>query len=141
MIKAIQGAILKGSIGLGIFAVVTAGLIAATQVSTKERIETEIKKAQSKALHQIIPKHAHDNELIESAVHIEANDALGLEEDAEGYLSTQNGKVNAIILPVVAPDGYTGAIRMIVGIHTNGTLAGVRVLSHKETRQSGHQKI
>ncbi|HAD09787.1 MAG TPA: electron transporter RnfG, partial [Porticoccaceae bacterium] len=33
----------------------------------------------------------------------------------------------------VAPDGYSGDIRLIVGINRDGTIAGVRVLDHRET--------
>ncbi len=36
-------------------------------------------------------------------------------------------------IPVVAPDGYSGDIRLLVGILANGELAGVRVLNHRET--------
>jgi electron transport complex protein RnfG len=39
----------------------------------------------------------------------------------------------AVIIPVVAPDGYSGDIDLIVGINSDGTIAGVRVLGHKET--------
>ena len=41
--------------------------------------------------------------------------------------------VAGVLLPVVAPDGYTEAIRLIVGIDPNGRLIGVRVTKHKET--------
>ena len=40
---------------------------------------------------------------------------------------------SALILPVTAPDGYSGAIHLLVGIFADGRLAGVRVLGHKET--------
>ena len=33
----------------------------------------------------------------------------------------------------VAPDGYSGPIRLLVGVNADGTVAGVRVLSHRET--------
>ena len=33
----------------------------------------------------------------------------------------------------VAPDGYAGAIRLLVAVAPDGRLLGVRVLSHKET--------
>ena len=39
----------------------------------------------------------------------------------------------AAILPATAPDGYSGAIDLVVGINIDGTVAGVRVLSHRET--------
>jgi electron transport complex protein RnfG len=41
--------------------------------------------------------------------------------------------VVAAIIPVTAPDGYTGAIDLIVGVNADGSIAGVRTLSHKET--------
>jgi electron transport complex protein RnfG len=40
-------------------------------------------------------------------------------------------------MEAVAPDGYDGSIRILVGIRANGTLLGVRVLSHHETRGLG----
>ena len=38
-----------------------------------------------------------------------------------------------MIVPATAPDGYGGAIELIVGINADGTVAGVRVVAHKET--------
>jgi electron transport complex protein RnfG len=39
----------------------------------------------------------------------------------------------AAIIPATARDGYSGDIELIVGVNADGTVAGVRVLSHKET--------
>src|SRR5690606_27069458 len=36
-------------------------------------------------------------------------------------------------LTVTAPNGYGGAIRLLVGIREDGTVAGVRVIDHRET--------
>jgi electron transport complex protein RnfG len=132
--KALQAQILKGSIGLSIFAVVTAGLIAVTQLSTADKISAEIKKAQSKALLQIIPPNEHDNELIEDVIALPSTSLLGnAGTDNYAHVSRLKGNVTAFILPVTAPDGYSGAIKMIVGIDTDGNIKGLRVLSHKET--------
>jgi electron transport complex protein RnfG len=49
------------------------------------------------------------------------------------------GSVDAVILPVIAPQGYTEAIRLIVGIDASGTVIGVRVTQHKETPGLGDQ--
>jgi len=40
--------------------------------------------------------------------------------------------VAAVFAPV-APDGYNGNIRLLVAVRLDGTLAGVRVLAHRET--------
>ena len=38
-----------------------------------------------------------------------------------------------LIVPAIAHDGYSGDISMIVGVKRDGSIAGVRVLLHKET--------
>jgi electron transport complex protein RnfG len=38
-----------------------------------------------------------------------------------------------MILESIAHDGYAGDIKLLVGIHMNGVISGVRVLTHKET--------
>lgn len=123
----------QNMIGLGIFAVVTAGLIALTQLETRERIEDNIKEAKSRALNEIITPDMHDNELLEDTV-IVTDPKLVIDEGAqEAYIARRNGQAVAVILPTIAPDGYTGKIRSIVGVLKDGTVAGVRVLTHQET--------
>ena len=58
---------------------------------------------------------------------------LGHRSPQSAYLALKGGEPSALILPVTAPDGYSGAIHLLVGIFADGRLAGVRVLSHKET--------
>jgi len=48
-------------------------------------------------------------------------------------ISPLNGKPVAVLATPVAPDGYSGSIKLLVGVYADGTLAGVRVLAHKET--------
>jgi electron transport complex protein RnfG len=40
--------------------------------------------------------------------------------------------VAAVLTPVV-PDGYSGPIKLLVAVHRDGVVGGVRVISHKET--------
>lgn len=42
-------------------------------------------------------------------------------------------------MPVVAPDGYSGNINLLVGIDMSGAILGVRVTSHRETPGLGDQ--
>jgi len=41
--------------------------------------------------------------------------------------------VIAVIIETVAPDGYSGEIKTIVGIDQEEKILGVRVITHKET--------
>lgn len=126
-------AIRSSTLGLGIFAVVTAGLIAVTQVSTNDRIADNERKAKAKALYEIVDKNSIDNDLLEGAFDLVAPTVTGFSEPVKAYRATKDGKVVAVILPATAPDGYSGNIGLIVGISAVGETLGVRVLSHKET--------
>ncbi|HDZ55107.1 MAG TPA: electron transport complex subunit RsxG [Pseudomonas xinjiangensis] len=125
--------ITRNSIILGIFAMVTVGLIAVTQQGTAARIAEEKRRAQMSALTEILPESEHDNDLLEDTLVVDDRKYLNLPTPAVAYRGRQNGDVVAVILPVVAPDGYSGRIDLLVGIYADGTLAGVRTLSHRET--------
>ena len=126
-------AVRSSTFGITLFAIVTAALIAVTQVSTKDRIERNEREAQAKALYEIVPRDQIDNNLLDDTVSFVAPQLVGSDAPATAYRARQGSKVIAVILPVVAPDGYSGNINMIVGIKRDGSVAGVRVLAHKET--------
>lgn len=125
--------VLRNSIILGIFAMVTVGLIAVTQQSTADRIAEEIRRAQMSALTEILPAEQHDNDMLNDTFMVDDREFLNLRGPAEAYRGRQDGQVVAVILPVIAPDGYSGRIDLLVGIRADGELAGVRVLNHRET--------
>lgn len=125
----------KNSLLLAVFALVAAGGLALTNESTKERIQKAERAAQQKALFEIVPRSRHDNDLLLDTVPVPENawHLLGLKKGGDIHIARQNGQVVAMIIPAVAPDGYSGDIRMIVGINRDGSVAGVRVLAHNET--------
>jgi electron transport complex protein RnfG len=125
--------ILRSAWGLGLFAIITAGLIAVTQLGTKDKIIEQVKKARSKALLQIVPVSEFDNELLDDAFMLPATEALGNAESVEAFVALKDQLPTHIILPVTAPDGYTGPIRLIMSIDMSGEVKGVRVIEHKET--------
>jgi len=125
----------KNSLLLGAFALVAAGGLALTNEGTKERIQKAERAAQQKALFEIVPSSRHDNDLLADTLAVpEANWVdLGLKKGGEIYVARKEGELVAVIVPAVAPDGYSGDIRMIVGVNRDGSVAGVRVLAHNET--------
>lgn len=124
---------LRNGIILGLFAIATVGLIALTQQGTAERIANEQRRVQMSALNEILPHDQHDNDLLDDSFLIEDRRYLNLTRPAEAWRGKQDGEVVAVILPVIAPDGYSGRIDLLVGIRANGEIAGVRVTSHRET--------
>ena len=122
------------SLVLGIFALITATLLSFTYEGTKDRIAEAKREAAKRALLEIIPLTRHDNDILTDTVKVpeEYLSTLGI-EDGEINLARSNNKITAIIIPTIAPDGYSGKIQMLVGMNIDGTVAGVRVISHNET--------
>jgi len=124
----------RNSVLLALFALCTTALIAGTYLLTKDDIALQMRRAEEKALLQIIPRARHDNSMLDDTIAVGPQDVgLGLREEKRIYVARQRGKVVAVIIPVVARDGYVGDIDLIVGVNSDGTLAGVRALSHRET--------
>ncbi|MEX2962598.1 electron transport complex subunit RsxG [Microbulbifer sp. TYP-18] len=121
---------------LALFALTTAGILAVTEVTTREPIERAIRAASARALLEIIPLERHSNDLLLDTYPIPRDywGPLGLNDGGEINLAREtNGQITAVIIPAVAQDGYSGPIKMLVGVNRDGTIAGVRVTSHSET--------
>ena len=132
MLPEIPRSMLKNSLLLGLFAVATVGVVAVTQQGTAERIQVAEREAQVRALAEILPADSYDNHLLDNSLQL-SDPLLGSARPLPAYLALKGGQPSAIILQAVAPDGYSGSIRLLVGIHADGRLTGVRVLAHKET--------
>lgn len=137
-----SSSIKNNAIGLTLFALVTAGIVGFVQMITQDKIAYNIKEAKAKALFEIVPKSDHNNSILEDTLLLGTTEAedqfdmrfLGpIRDGASAHYARQDGELVAIVLPAVAPDGYTTDIDLIVGIYPSGELAGVRVVSHKET--------
>lgn len=134
--------VIKNATGLAIFAFITAGVIALTQQTTSSKIADNIAEAQAKALYEITPESTLDNDLLNDTLmlnetitrQLENIRLLGpLDNNSQIYFAKKQGKTHTLIFPTVAPDGYTTAIKMLIGININGSLSGVRIVDHKET--------
>ena len=125
-------AIKKNGLVLAIFACASTGLVAVTHYLTKDQIKQQEQAQLLSILNQVIPHNLHDNELFSACTLVEAEE-LGTEQAMPAYIATLNGEPSAIAIEAIAPDGYNGAIKVIVGMKIDGTILGTRVLSHKET--------
>lgn len=132
--RELTDAITRNGLLLAGFAVLTAVLVASTYLGTRDRISAAQRTAEEKALLEIIPRGTHDNTMLDDWIMASADDPLlQLSQDRPIYLARRNGMTSAAVLPVTAPDGYSGAIELIVGVNRDGSVAGVRVLKHRET--------
>lgn len=115
------------------FATIGVGLVAVTYSSTKDIIAEERRAALEASLNQLVPADRYDNRVVDDHIEVVAPEWLGTDQPVTVYRARKNGQPVALFATPVAPDGYSGPIQLLIGIYADGTLAGVRVLAHKET--------
>ncbi len=118
---------------LMIFAVIGSSMVGITYESTADQIAENERLAMLRNLNQILPHGSYDNDLLKDTLVLDADERLGQKQPSTAYLAKTNNTITAIIFSPIAPDGYSGEIKLLVGIKVDGTVAGVRVVSHKET--------
>lgn len=123
----ISAVLLAGFGGLG------TGLVVATFEATKEQIEASENASLLKNLNNILPAHTYSNNLLENKLIVPDDSRLGNDGETTVYQAWQGNQPVAAAFAFVAPDGYSGNIRLLIAIRTNGKISGVRVISHKET--------
>jgi electron transport complex protein RnfG len=122
----------RSAIVLGLFAIIATAMVAFTNSATKQRVAEAKRDYTLRKLNELIPPAMHDNALDQDKLMVK--DVL-LDKNGEVpvYRVQKDGKISAVIISCVAPDGYSGRINLLVAIRRDGSLAGVRVTEHKET--------
>ncbi|HOW63059.1 MAG TPA: electron transport complex subunit RsxG [Candidatus Contendobacter sp.] len=115
------------------FAVVGTGLVAVTYTGTKDIIAEAQRQALEANLNQLVPADRYDNRITEDAIEVTAPEWLGTDQPVKVYRARKDGQPVALFATPYAPDGYSGPIQLLIGVYADGTLAGARVLAHKET--------
>ena len=120
--------------GLTVAAAITSIAVSWVYCSTKAQIEYQVRREQANKIFELFPEYEHDNRVIDDTFTVESETPLLRTREAEeGYRVRKTGAVVGVILPATARDGYSGDIRTLVGIRLDGSISGVRVVSHHET--------
>lgn len=118
---------------LMMFTAVGTFLLTGTFEQTKEPIAKSEREAKRNLLAQVVPQALHDNDLLQDTVQLAPSELLGQKTPSTAYRARLDGKATAVILEAIAHDGYSGDIKLLIGITPEGKLTAVRVLAHKET--------
>ncbi len=124
---------LTTSLLLGVFAIAGTAMVALTFDNTEVRIVDNEYQALLQSLHALVPPTSHDNDIANDTVEVTSRELLGSKKAHTIYLARMKEIPIAAVITTIAPDGYNGAIKLLVAINYNGTISGVRVLSHRET--------
>jgi electron transport complex protein RnfG len=131
--EAVRRRPLRAALLLAAAAVVTVGVVAIVNDLARPRIEANERAQRVAQLAEVLGGTRYDNDLLQDVVTVRDAERLGTDETLPVYRARQAGQPVAAILTTVAPDGYAGSIRLLVGIAADGRLLGVRVLTHRET--------
>jgi len=115
---------------LGFVALLCTAISAGIFFLTKDKIDAVMATQQRELLLQVIPQNYFNNNLLESAVVPQDKNLVGIQKI---YFAKKDGNVSAYAYETTAPDGYSGDIRLLVGLDPKGEVLGVRVIEHHET--------
>ena len=127
---------IKSATLLSLFMLMGISLLLWVAHITQPKIEQAQKDNLIKTFNQIIPHSEYDNDPLNDTLIIKAPKSLallGTRTPVTIYRLRKNGRPVAAIFPITAPDGYSGPIKLLIGIYRNGRIAGVRVLEERET--------
>ncbi|MEM7084432.1 MAG: electron transport complex subunit RsxG [Pseudomonadota bacterium] len=120
--------------GMGLFAAMSLNSMQrqyADQIASNER-EWEMRQ-----IRELLNDTDYNNNVFDDLIYIDAQapDAQLLGSDDSAYIcrARLNDQSRAAVLQVTADNGYSGPIKLLVGIYADGRLAGVRIAAHKET--------
>jgi electron transport complex protein RnfG len=118
-----------------VLTLITAGaglLLALVESATREPIAEQRRLETLRALQAVLPEidNSPDTDTVEL---VTGQDKKGREVKRIFYRGRKENKLAGVAFKVVAPDGYSGNIFIMVGVDAGGTVTGIEILSHAET--------
>lgn len=127
------GSLLKSGLTLAAIAAICTAAVATTYQLTRERIADNEQAFLEQSLEPALSGVAFDGGISDSMLVLPAPHGLPGNDDAIVYRLYSGGEPAAALFAVTARDGYSGPIRILVGVRYDGTVTGVRILEHRET--------
>jgi len=119
-------------IALTLITLVAGLLLSLVESLTREPIAEQRRLETLRALQTVLPPFDNSPDA-DTVVLVAGKDKKGRDLMRTFFRGRQNSKVTGMAFTVVAPDGYSGNIAMMVGVDPAGTVSGLEILSHAET--------
>lgn len=118
-----------------VLTLITAGaglILSMVESVTREPIAEQRRLETLRALQAVLPPA--DNSPDQDTVQlVTGQDKRGREIKRTFYRGRRAAELSGVAFQVIAPDGYSGNIAVMVGVDPEGTVAGIEILSHNET--------
>jgi len=121
-----NGLILGGGTVIALLVIVLAFLL------TKPRIDKTQQEQLATYLEQLLVADSYNNNPSSDVIKL-THSALGSDQPLPVYRALYNDKPTGAVITAIAPDGYSGAIHLLIGVSVAGDIVAVRVTDHKET--------
>lgn len=128
--------VLRSTFVLIFYAVIGTAIVAFTFNLTKGVIENNQNNVLSSQINELIPEVMYNNTIHTDRLVLQAANApeIGASGPTTFYRARMNQLPVALAVTTDAPDGYGGAISLLIAIRAQDmSLLGVRVISHAET--------
>ena len=119
-----QAMLLAGICGL------VATLILFGNLSTKSTIAENLRQDILQLLDQVLPPSLYNNDVLADKLMLE--NFPGASDPIEVHIAKKDEQIIGFAFPIVG-SGYSGDIKMLMGIDSQGKVLGVRVITHAET--------
>ena len=118
-----------------VLTLITAGaglILSLVETVTREPIAEQRRLATLRALKAVLPpaNNSPDGDTVQL---VTGQDKRGRDVARTFFRGRQDGELSGVAFKVVAPDGYSGNITVMVGVNPQGTVSGIEILSHNET--------
>jgi len=118
---------------LAVTALLGTGLMVIVNAHSKPFIAENERLVLLRTLNSVLSPDLYDNEIVSDTFSVVDAELLGSSNNTTIYRARLQSKPVAAVLQVIAPNGYSGPIVLLVGINLSGEVVGVRVVKHKET--------
>ena len=129
---------IRSAAALGLVAIAGTSLLTGVDFLTADRIAAQERRVILEQLGQIIPQQ-YDNQLLDDRFSFRNESYFPNGQEVIAYRARQQGEPRAVVLKFNAVNGYNGNITLLAGINSDGSLRGVRIISHKETPGLGRR--
>lgn len=133
--------IFKTGLTLAVIGAICTTLVAATYQATRDRIAANDKALLEQSLAPALSGIFYDSGVTESRLVLQPPHGLPGNDPAVIYRVFAEEQPVAALFAVTARDGFSGPIRVLVGIEIDGTVTGVRILQHRETPGLGDKIV
>ncbi len=119
-------------LALTLIAAISGAILALVEQATREPIKEQRRQQMLRALSAVLPQFDNSPDA-DTLTITTGTDRHGNPVDTTFYRGRKDNQITGTAFQVVAPDGYSGNIAVMVGIRPDHSVHAIEILTHAET--------